>query len=259
MSGLQFSDTSGGQGLIQDCEDNLNFPIGGISGNAALLNQFTRRINEWYQKVVTMIFISQDNWNWDDSNATDYPIASTNLVANQQDYPIPVNLGMLKVLRVDITFDGTTWVRCNPIDVQSIVQAADSTTTANDFSTQSPCYDIKSNAFFLYPVPTRNVTAGLKVWFLRGPLEFVYTDTTKQPGIDPAFHSMLSVGAASDYALIKNLPTAPGLAAKMQDYELRLKQYYGRKDEDKQWMFNALLPDYDDQGYGDPTGYTNNN
>jgi hypothetical protein len=259
MSGLQFNDTSTRQGLIQDCEDRLNFPAAGISGNTVLLQQFTRYLNIWYQKVVTMIFAAEDDWDWDDSNNTDYPIATTNLVINQQDYGIPVSLSALKIQRIDILFDGITWTRCNPIDVQSISKAADTTTIANSFSAMSPCYDIKSNALFLYPIPTINVTAGLKVWFLRGPLEFVTSDTTKKPGIDPAFHSMISVGAAYDYASDKNLPTQGPLQAKLQDYEVRLKQYYGRKDEDLNWSLASLLPDYDDQGYGSPSHYTNNN
>lgn len=245
MAGLQFSDTANLQGLIQDCEDNLNFASGGISGNTPLLKQFTRRINEWYQKVVTMIFASQDDWDWDDSNQTDYPIATTNLVANQQDYQIPVSLSALKIQRVDITVDGVNWKRINPIDIQSKSMAADSVSIANNFSTDNPYYDIKANALFLYPIPLVSVTAGLKVWFLRGPLEFASSDTTKAPGIDAAFHYLISVGASSDYASIKNLPTAERLLVKLQDGEQRLKQYYGRKDEDMNWQAKASLPWYE--------------
>lgn len=239
MAGLVFSDTTNGLGLIQDAEGRLNFPETGISGNPALLRQFTRYINIWYQKVVTMIFASQDDWDWDDSNQTDYPIATANLVANQQDYAIPVSLSALKIQRIDITFDGTNWKKAKPLDVQSINNAVDTVNIGNTFSTDNPRYDIKANSFFLYPLPPVNVTGGIKVWFSRGPLEFATTDTTKQPGFDPAFHSMLSVGAAYDYAIDKNLPTSPALQGKIQDFELRLKEYYGRKDEDLQWSLGS--------------------
>jgi hypothetical protein len=245
MAGLQFSDTSGGQGLIQDCEDNLNYAPGGISGNTNLLNQFTRRINEWYQKVITMIFASQDDWDWDDSNQTDYPIATTNLVAGQQDYTIPVSLSALKIQRMEITFDGVNYKRINPMDIQSKQFADDTASIAGHFSTDNPYYDIKANSLWIYPIPPTNVTAGLRMWFLRGPLEFATTDTTKQPGIDAAFHSMISGGAAADFALIKNLPMAAGLSAKSEDWEQRIKQYYGRKDEDMDWQAKALLPWYE--------------
>ncbi len=256
MAGLQYSDTSGGQGLIQDCEGRLNFPEAGISGSPALLRQFTRYLNIWYQKVVTMIFASQDDWDWDDSNQTDYPIAVTNLVAGQQDYSMPVSLSALKIQRMDITYDGVTWHRTNPIDVQSIQTAADATTLAGSFSTESPAYDIKANSLFLFPTPLVNVTGGLRMWFLRGPLEFTTSDTSKVPGIDPAFHSMISVGAAMDYALDKSLPTYEGLKEKSDDFEIRLKQYYGKKDEDMNWQLRSSLPNYDDGG--SPTSLNNN-
>jgi len=247
MAGLQFSDTSTRQGLIQDCEDNLNFPAAGISGTSALLQQFTRQINIWYHKIITMIFASQDDWDWDDSNQTDYPIATTDLVANQQDYTIPVSLNVLKIQRIDVSYDGgTTWKRAVPIDAGSINVALSSTNIAQAFSTDNPKYDIRNNAIFLYPVPSSNSTGGLKIWFSRGPLEFATTDTTKLPGFDAAFHRMLSLGASYDYAFIKNLPTQAALLNLLQDYEARLKQYYGRKNEDVQW---SLKSSYDDRYY----------
>jgi len=244
MAGLQFSDTSTRQGLIQDCEDNLNYSATQISGNTVLLQQFTRLINTWYQKVVTMIFASQDDWEWDDTNQTDYPIATTNIVAGQQDYSIPVSLGVLKLQRVDISFDGVNWRRGVPVNAGSINSALDTTSIGNLFSTDAPRYDIRNNAIFIYPLPPSNVTAGLKLWFSRGPLEFATSDTTKVPGIDPAFHRMLSLGACYDFAIIKNLVSAQGIGALLQDYEARLKQYYGRKDEDMIPKFSSAYGDY---------------
>ena len=255
MPGLMFNDVSGSQGLLQAVEDDLNFAPGQISGNSVMLAQFTRRINKWYQKVVTMIFASRDDWDWDDTNATDYPVATTNLVANQQDYGIPLSLNVLKIERVEISFDGTTYFRANPIDIKSINHAVTGTVALNDFSTNAPCYEIRANSFWVYPTPIANATAGIKIWFLRGPLEFTIADTTKQPGIDAPFHGMIATGASFDFAKIKNLPSAPALQAELQDYETRLKQYYGLKDEDKRWQFGALLPDYDDSVYGQPGSY----
>ncbi len=197
MAGLTYNDVSGGQGLIQDCEGRLNFPPAGISGNTALLQQFTRYINIWYQKIVTMIFASQDDWSWDDSNNTDYPIATTNLVAAQQDYSVPVSLNMLRIQNVNISYDGgATWYKDIPFNKGETNRAIDLTSIKNNFSVVEPFYSIENNAIFVYPLPTQNSTAGLKIWFQRGPLEFISSDTTKAPGIDPAFHSMISVAAS---------------------------------------------------------------
>lgn len=245
MPGLQFSNTSNRElGLIQDCEDNLNFPAAGISGNSSLLAQFTRLSNVWYQKIMTMILASQDDWDWDDSNQTDYAIATASMVANQQDYAIPLSLGILKIQRIDLSYDnGGSWRRALPIDVQEINAPIDTTTIQSNFATVAPRYDIRDNAIFLYPIPTSNSTNGIKIWFSRGPLEFITTDNTKQPGIDAAFHRMISIGASYDYAASKNLPQTQKLQNDLADYEMRLKQYYGSKDEDRKWGLGAIYDD----------------
>jgi hypothetical protein len=246
MPGLVFHDTTSAKaGLIEDCEFNLNFPYGAISGDSTtLLPTLTRLINVWYQKIVTMIFASQDDWTWDDSNATDYPIAITNLVANQQDYSIPVSLNMLRIQTVNVSYDGgTTWRRANPFNKNESYQPLDTTNLKNNYTIVNPFYSIENNAIFVYPVPTANSTGGLKIWFQRGPLEFATSDTTKAPGIDPGFHRMISLGACYEFAVIKNLPTKDYFKNSLDDYEIRLKQYYGRKDDDRSWVINSIYKD----------------
>lgn len=247
MAGLQFNDTTNRAGLIQECERRLNKDVPGnpgISGNTTLLADFTVRLNEWYHKVVTMIFAAQDDWDFDDITQTDYPVAVTNLVAGQQDYTFPLTLGILKIQRVEISYDGSTWRRAIPFDKGESSRPLDASSVASNFTTSVPYYDLLTNSMFLYPVPTANVTAGLKIWFLRSPLEFVSTDTTKQPGIDPAFHWMIAIGACLDYAIAKNLPQKNDLAATLTDYEARLKIYYGRKNEDRDWALKPAFTDY---------------
>lgn len=246
MAGLQYSNTSSRElGMIQACEDDLNFPALGISGNSTLLAQFTRNMNTWYQKIITMIFECQDAWNWDDINQTDYPIASADLVAGQQDYELPLTLGALKIQRLDISFDGITWQKCSPFDVQETLQPLDTTSVGVNFSKTNPKYDIRANSIFIYPIPDANVTAGLKIYFSRGPLEFATTDTTKAPGIDYAFHRMIAVGAMVEYCKPKNLPQKADLQQELMDYEARLKQYYSRKDEDRRWQVTSAVTDTD--------------
>src|ERR1051326_6234901 len=72
--------------------------------------------NRWMHKVWTMILTSQDGWDVDDLNQTDYPVATTPLVASQRDYTIPTSLKALKIKRVDVTYDGSTYYKCEPWD-----------------------------------------------------------------------------------------------------------------------------------------------
>jgi len=84
---LPFSDTTNKNGLIQRCETYTGLGDGGISGNAVLLKQFTALLNSATYKAITMIFDSQDDWDFDDNSiTTTYPIVTRALVAGQRDY-----------------------------------------------------------------------------------------------------------------------------------------------------------------------------
>lgn len=249
MAGLAFNDTSGGQGLIQECESLTNLGSGTISGNTSLLKDFTRYINIWYHRVATMIFQSQDDWNWDDlNNTSNYPIATTPLVAGQRDYVFPTTLNMLKIRRVDVTYDGTNWNRVYPFDSQSMEFGLGNDTTVDGrFDKSVPYYDVRSNAVFLYPTASAaDVTAGatLRVEYSRDITEFTTSSTTTTPGFDPAFHRLLAVGAARDWAISKNLPKAAQLQAEAADLEARLKEHYGSKDVDIVPVFKLALINY---------------
>jgi hypothetical protein len=207
--------------------------------------------NRWYQKIVTMILGAQDEWDWDDSNQSDYPIATTNLIAGQQDYTFPGSLKILKIKRAEISLDGVTWKRLQPFDINQFALATDTTSIRNNFSTDQPCYDMEYNAIKLYPTPTANVTTGLKIWFLREPVEFTTAEVTagtKEPGFDEAFHSMIPLGMIYDWCSAKG-GSSPILAnlkvdveKELLDYEVRLRQYYGKKQRDREWQLQSVYP-----------------
>lgn len=234
---MQYSDTSGKTGLIQECEFLTNLGDGIISGDTTLLATFTRLINARYHKVWALILESQDDWDLDDSNHTDYAIATTPLAANQRDYSFPASLDILKLKRVDLTYDGTNYYRARKIDSGIIETGFGNTTTEDaDYNTTDPAYDLKANTIWVYPLATASqVTAGaeMRIEFLREPDEFTTADTSQEPGIDEPFHRMLAIGASLDYAVAKGLDVKNDLAALYQDYEARITRYYGKKSEDQ--------------------------
>jgi hypothetical protein len=222
---------------------DTRFLAGGVSSNdytAALVNV---GLNAWYQKVVTMVLQAQDEFDFDDINHTDFPILTTSLVANQQDYSIPAAEKVLKVKRVEVTYNGTNWYKAEPIDVNERGLATDSTSVNNSFYTTKPYYDIQYNSIFLYPIPTANSTNGLKIWWSREIDEFTTGDTTQEPGLDEPFHRMLSIGAALDWEISRKPdgPRARKLQEMMADYEARLYRYYGHKQQDRNY---TLKPAY---------------
>lgn len=216
----------------------------GISGSTLLKAQFTQSLNNWYHKVVTMILSSMDGWDYDDINHTDFPILTTNLVANQQDYSLPASEKILKIKRIEITYDGTNWYKAEPMDINERGTGTSTTLIAGDFITSEPKYDIQFNSLFIYPIPDTSVTSGLKIWTTREVDEFTTSDTTQEPGIDEPFHEMLALGASFDFAAIKGLAIKNDLWAMLQDYETRLKKFYGKKEDDRVFQLKSSFIDY---------------
>lgn len=241
---MKFNSTSDGQGLIQECEFLTTLGKAQISGDADRLKDFTRLMNARYHQVITMILASQDEWDFDDSNHTDFPILTTDLVADQPDYALAVAEKILKIKRVEISFDGSNWYRCNPIDINEISDPTDTTTIANRFSQTEPYYDILYGSIFLYPIPTANSTGGLKLWVTREIDEFTTSDTTQEPGIDEPFHRMLAIGASLDWAITKGLSCKTDLQNLWIEYEMRLRNFYGKKQKDRIMILKASYTNY---------------
>lgn len=242
---MQFSDTTTRNGLIQDCEFWTAIGDAAISGTTATLQHFTRLINARYHQVVTMILRAQDEWDFDDAVKTDYPIYTTSLVADQADYTFPTSLKILKIKRVEVTYDGgTNWYKAEPLDINEYTKNTTAATISQNFVKTSPFYDIQYNSLFLYPVPTAASTNGLKIWISREITEFATSATTAEPGFDEPFHRMLSIGASLDYAVAKGLSNKNDLAALWADYEARLNEYYGSKQKDREYILKPGYQDY---------------
>lgn len=229
-----YSDTTNLTGLIQSCEFWTGKGNAQISGDATSLAEFTRLININYHKVVTMILASMDEWDFDDANIGDRGFIKTyDITSGTQYVTLPMSDKILKIKRAEITFDGTNWYRATPIDINEYGGTSDSATIANNFSISQPFYDVHGNYVYLYPIPSSTVTGGLKLWVTREIDAFTSADTTQEPGIDEPFHEMIAVGASLDYAMAHNLANVNSLASKFVDYENRIKQYYGSKQEDR--------------------------
>lgn len=211
-------------------------------------------INLWLQKIVGMIFDSQDESDWDDQRNSTYPIKTTPMVANQRDYRIPVSEKVLKIKDVTAYYDGVNGYRATPVDITDYQignttssSTAQSTVVDANFPTTAPAYDYKFNSIWLYPLPTTsNVSAGgyiLIEWF-RQATEFTsgeLTAGTVVPGFDDTFHAMLAYGPAYEYAESKQLPQAKQIGAVLSDYEARLRKQYSVKQGDRKYQ---LLQEY---------------
>lgn len=214
-------------------------------------------INLWQHKILTMILNSQDESDFDDQRNITYPFKYLSLVADTRDYSIPVSEKVVAIKRVDITYDGTTWYKAEPIDSGEILEGVPlSTETAAEaqldilFDKSAPRYDAKYNSIFIYPRPTSGDVANgaqMKVEWVREITEFTsgeFTTGTAVPGFDSAYHPILAYGPAFEYCNSLNLPQTKTLWAVLQDYEARLRRTYGEKQKDRTYQLTAEYQSY---------------
>lgn len=190
-------------------------------------------VNRYYNKALAIILRSSDSWDYDDTSNTDFPIVTANLVADQQAYTLPTDA--LKIKRVEVTYDGTNWYKAEPFDINQRGDATDSTSVNNDFSSTQPFYDLQYGALFLYPIPTSNVSGGLKIWMTRELTEFTSGDLstgTKTPSLAVMFHEYLAMGPAYEFGLAKGMPQVTRFREEVQRIEAEMASYYSDKDID---------------------------
>lgn len=215
--------------------------------NAAI----TIAVNSWYQKANDIILSYQDGWDFDDPKWGDTGNVKTyNLTADTQNVDIDTETNkIIKLKRVEVTYDGTNWYKAEPMDINEFSKGTGTATNiSGSFTKSEPYYDMVGEEIFLYPTPTANVTNGLKLWFSRDVDVFTSAEVTAgtvSPGLANQFHRYLSVGAALDYAVGYNLENKNYLANLVADYEERMKKFYGRRNEDRQFIFKGAEVNYE--------------
>lgn len=203
-------------------------------------------LNIWWQKVATWILEAQDDSDFDDSSNTTYPQYTFPLVDLQRDYSIASTYKILKIKRLDITYDGVTWYRATPIDDSMVKQglppvsgatSMDATVDAR-FVKEAPRYDYKYGSLWIYPrAQTGDAANGAQAVaeFTREVTPITLSDLTTGtlvPGFDGPFHPVLAYGCASEKATQFSMPQLPKLMGEIEDYKIRLQRHYGSKDGD---------------------------
>lgn len=228
-----------------DSSDTTTYPIKDITRNANLA----------LDRVVALIQRADNVWEWDDTNNTDLPIATTTLVAEQQDYSLSVTHLKLKEVRVK---DGAgNYHVLAPITRHEL---SDAQLTAT--SGMPAYYDVLGNSLFLYPKPAATAvttSAGLELQFQRGASYFAYTDTTKTPGFATQFHRLISLYAALDYCQVNDLDKRVAkIMAVLSKMEADCIDFYSQRDADMKVSLKTQRDDYGQMSLG-ANGVTSNN
>lgn len=184
--------------------------------------------NRALERVVSLINRADSRWEFDDTNQTDLPIATTTLTSGQQDYSLATS--HLSINRVEIKDTGGNWHLLRPIDRNTVTREA----LAEYLGSGTPLeYDKIGNSVFLYPIPNYTQAASLKLYFTRGPVAFDSDDTTDEPGFNSLFHKLVPLWASYDYALANGLKNANQIFAEIIRMEDEIQKFYGMRSRDE--------------------------
>ncbi len=218
-----FNDTDSDLGLMQLYEDEIGANRGVISGNVAKKKYFTRDANLALDKYTEIaIKNSKLGWQWDDSNHTKYPIITIDITQDVRDYAFTTDeqgnlmLGIFKVLRKASSTG--PYEEIFPRDVQS-EYTTESFSDGLSVRAVSMEYEKAANGIFLRNLPPETIEDGMKIYINREASHFVYTDTTKMPGIPGTHHEYIAIRAARDYARRKSLKVWEKLELQVQEWE----------------------------------------
>ncbi|MBP7540376.1 MAG: hypothetical protein KA802_10560 [Saprospiraceae bacterium] len=230
---MVYNDTSTNQGIVQD----IYF---GISANSSSypIADVTRAVNMGLDKVSSIILQADNRWQFDDKNNTTLPIATTDLVLNQQDYEFDSTF--LEVEKVMVSDPSGYYHEIYNIDIHD--QGVTSYLENQASNTGQPFrYDVIGNSILLDTRPNYNYTDGLKVYFKRKADYFTTGDTTKIPGFASQFHKYLSLYGQYEYAVAKSLKKAETLKRDILEMEKKIAEFYAKRSNDYKPRFISKI------------------
>lgn len=172
---------------------------------------------------------------FDDTNHTDYPIITLDLVGGRRDYSFTTDENgnlILDYYKVVVKSSSTgEYYEVGPVDVQSDPNM-NSFFNGNDIQGAPSRYDKTGNGLFLDPIPENDVPDGLKIYINREGSHFTSADTTKMPGFPGVLHEYFAIRPSYFYALRKGLKNKNDLFDEMIRWENKIRAHFGSREKD---------------------------
>lgn len=227
---------------------------------AATLNVYTQPAED---RVVSLILQADGRWQWDDTNNTDFPVATFTLVSGQPDYAFATNY--IKLLGVSVKNKAGLWNKLLPFDPDDLNSSANNSFVplqnygpnmdrAEFLKTAGlpQYYDVLGQSAVLYPAPDNGVSvtlaAGGKFYFQRTGKHFDWTlstfddstgSTASVPGFNSLYHSLIPLWAAYNYNLLNNPSLCTNIMNEILRLEMQLKLDYSKRFKDER---NIMTP-----------------
>jgi hypothetical protein len=216
-------------------EKEIGANRGDISGNLIRLKEFTAEANNALDEYTRLAISASGRWKFDDSNHTDFPEITTDLVAGQREYTFVNDEEgnvILDIYRVYVKDSEGKFKLIKPIDADT--ETVDkSNYDGQDIEGDTYEYDKTANGILLNLVPQDGVIEGLKVSINREASYFEHSDTIRRPGIYGLHHKYLYLKPALDYARRNTLTSYPRIEMEVLRIEREIKDGLNRRAKDE--------------------------
>lgn len=204
-----------------------------------------RRVNAAYEDVVGELINADGTWEFDDTNYTNTPLGTINLVSGQSSYSFLDTF--LDIDNVKIQDLNGLWHILQPISQSQ-------TDTPLEMYLITPAFPIwyakDGNTIRLYPSPASSViqmTSGLKVQFKRTANLFQESDVntgTLAPGFASPWHMILSYKAALPYAMSYKPARVGPITNEITRLNAGLIAHYGQREKDARKVISPKFEDH---------------
>jgi hypothetical protein len=248
---MQLSDPTNNNGIIQRA---YFYAFGDSLDHSAdwPLKDVVALANDWVRRIATWIWQTDLSWQFDDSNYSTLPEATTNLVANQRDYGLPSTV--LKVEGVSVKDAAGNWYPLKQIDREEVQRQGVDLETLYQNPSRPVYYDLVGNTVKIYPAADNGVSVtlsgGLKIFLQRDttnfsvPASYTTADTTT-PGFPSVFHDLVPMGAAYDYLSANDIQRANNLFARIQAERQDLADFVWARNKDKKVRLRAAYSNFE--------------
>ena len=234
---MVWNDTTNEQGIVQFVNEYLN-----ITNDDYSLKSKARSANTWLEKASFVLMTGAGYWQVHDSNHTNLPVFTTNLVSGQSTYTLDNTF--YSVFKVLIKDKNGNWIDLPQIDIQQ--KSAIGYLTQSNPSGVPQSYDIYGDQIALDRSPDYSSTGGIKIWVEEKPSYYTGDNSTednnKEPGIPNLFAKYIAYGIIFDYAERRSLPNLATIEMRIKEYEADMKVHASRRNKGKRHRLQAYAP-----------------
>lgn len=234
---MVFQGDSDGQDIVSLADD-----FAGTNSTSYPIAKKVRAANTGERLIMAVIYQAYGGWHFDNKNNPDLPEGVANLVADQQFYLLPDEVGALN--GVSYLDSSGTWHKLHPITLEAIRESAVDEQEFMSTPGNPLYYRPVANGFKIYPASDASRTGGLGADVDRDTVPFTTASTNQEPGFDRLFHEALAVFIALQHLELKNKVAARTYQKKFDNendanfppgYIQRIKAHYQTK-------FKQLFP-----------------